>query len=171
MIGLLHPVGPEATGTYWARRAFVTGATVVLVIALPLIITGVGSGSAAEARSAIPSAAYLSANLADPDANGASHTISNRRFVHDSSNSESDADSIVKEIDKDEEVPAHQVGELPSQGPATNPDRQDSASATTPHHVPVVIDQWFRSDMHRARVEEELRAQDRFQQRPDVEHQ
>lgn len=58
MIGLLHPVGPEATGTYWARRAFVTGATVVLVIALPLIITGVGSGSAAEARSAIPSPAY-----------------------------------------------------------------------------------------------------------------
>ena len=58
MIGLLHPVGPETTGTYWARRAFVTGATVVLAIALPLIITGVGSGSAAEARSAIPSAAY-----------------------------------------------------------------------------------------------------------------
>ena len=58
MIGLLHPVGPETAGTYWARRAFVTGATVVLAIALPLIITGVGGGSAAQARSAIPSAAY-----------------------------------------------------------------------------------------------------------------
>jgi hypothetical protein len=58
MIGLLNPVGPETRGTYWARRAFVTGATVVLAIALPLIITGLGSGSAAEARSAIPSAAY-----------------------------------------------------------------------------------------------------------------
>jgi hypothetical protein len=66
MIGLLHQVGPETTGTYWVRRAFVTGATVVLAIALPLIITGVGSGSAAEARSAVPSAAYSAPTSPSP---------------------------------------------------------------------------------------------------------
>jgi hypothetical protein len=66
MIGLLHPVGPETTGTYWVRRAFVAGATVVLAIALPLIITGVGSGSAAEARSAVPSAAYSAPTSPSP---------------------------------------------------------------------------------------------------------
>jgi hypothetical protein len=66
MIGLLHPVGPETTGTYWVRRAFVTGATVALAITLPLIITGVGGGSAAEARSAIPSAAYTVPTLPSP---------------------------------------------------------------------------------------------------------
>jgi hypothetical protein len=92
-------------------------------------------------------------------------------LVHGSRNTESDADSIVNEIDKEEQIPAHQVSELPSRGPAANPDRQNSPSATAPHNVPAVIDQWFGSDLHRARIEEELRAQDRFQQRPDVEHQ
>ena len=66
MIGLLHPVGPETTMTYWARRAFVIGATVVLPIALPLIIAGVSSASAAQARSAIPSSAYSVPTSASP---------------------------------------------------------------------------------------------------------
>jgi hypothetical protein len=66
MIGLLHPVGPETTGTYWARRAIVIGAAVVLGIALPLIIAGVSSGSAAQARSAIPSSAYSVSTWANP---------------------------------------------------------------------------------------------------------
>lgn len=66
MIGLLHPVGPEAAGTYWARRAFVTGATVVLTIASILIINGLSSGSAAQASSSTPAAAYSMPSSASP---------------------------------------------------------------------------------------------------------
>ena len=55
MIGLLHPVGPETAGTYWARRACVTGITVVVGGVLVLINNGIGSGSAAQASLADPS--------------------------------------------------------------------------------------------------------------------
>ncbi len=55
MIGLMHPVGPETAGTYWARRACVTGMTVVFGGVLVLINNGMGSGSAAQASLADPS--------------------------------------------------------------------------------------------------------------------
>jgi hypothetical protein len=58
MIGLVHPVGPETAGTYWTRRGFVIGATVVLAIALVLIIGGTSSGSAAQASPSTPASAY-----------------------------------------------------------------------------------------------------------------
>ena len=48
MSGLLHPVGPEPVMTYWARRALVFGAAMVLAIAGALIISGTSSGSAAQ---------------------------------------------------------------------------------------------------------------------------
>ena len=55
MIGLLNPVGPETAGTYWARRACVTGVTVVFGGVLVLINNGMGSGPAAQASLADPS--------------------------------------------------------------------------------------------------------------------
>jgi hypothetical protein len=58
MIGLVHPVGPETAGTYWTRRGFVIGATVVLAIALVLTIGGTSSGSAAQASPSTPASAY-----------------------------------------------------------------------------------------------------------------
>ena len=58
MIGLVHPVGPETAGTYWTRRGFVIGATVVLAIALILISGGTSSGSAAQASPSTPASAY-----------------------------------------------------------------------------------------------------------------
>ena len=48
MSGLLHPVGPEPVMTYWARRALVLGAAMVLAIVSVLIISGTSSGSAAQ---------------------------------------------------------------------------------------------------------------------------
>ena len=58
MIGLVHPVGPETAGTYWTRRGFVIGATVVLAIVLVLTIGGTSSGSAAQASPSTPASAY-----------------------------------------------------------------------------------------------------------------
>jgi hypothetical protein len=58
MIGLLHPVGPDTVGTYWARRAFVISGTIVLTSALALIINGMSSGSAAQASPATPTITY-----------------------------------------------------------------------------------------------------------------
>ena len=55
MIGLLHPVGPETAGTYWARRACITAITIVFGGVLVLINNGMGSGSAAQASLADPS--------------------------------------------------------------------------------------------------------------------
>ena len=45
--GLLHPVGPDSVRTYWARRALVFGAAMMLAIAVALIISGTSGGSAA----------------------------------------------------------------------------------------------------------------------------
>jgi hypothetical protein len=45
---LLQPVGPESVQTYWARRALVFGAAMVLAIAGALIIHGTSRGSAAQ---------------------------------------------------------------------------------------------------------------------------
>lgn len=47
MSGVLRPAGREPMQTYWARRALVFGAAMALVIAVPLIISGASSGSAA----------------------------------------------------------------------------------------------------------------------------
>ena len=46
MSGLLRPVGPEPAQTYWARRALVFGAMMVLAVAVTLIVNGTSSGSA-----------------------------------------------------------------------------------------------------------------------------
>ena len=48
MSGLLRPIGPEPAQIYWARRALVFGAAMVLAIACALIIKGASSGSAAQ---------------------------------------------------------------------------------------------------------------------------
>jgi hypothetical protein len=48
MSGLLQPVGPESVQTYWARRALVFGAAMVLVTAGALLIHGTSRGSAAQ---------------------------------------------------------------------------------------------------------------------------
>jgi hypothetical protein len=48
MSGLLQPVGPESVQTYWARRALVLAATMVLAVAVALIINGTNRGSAAQ---------------------------------------------------------------------------------------------------------------------------
>jgi hypothetical protein len=55
MSGLLRPVGPETKQTYWARRALVFGAMMVLAVAVTLIINGTTSGSAIRSS---PTAAY-----------------------------------------------------------------------------------------------------------------
>jgi hypothetical protein len=67
MIGLVHPVGPETAGTYWTRRGFVIGATVVLAIALVLIIGGTSSGSAAQASPSTPASAYPVPSATSPN--------------------------------------------------------------------------------------------------------
>ena len=56
MSGLLYPVGPDSVRTYWARRALVFGAAMVLAIAVALIISDTSSGSAA--RPNPPAGAY-----------------------------------------------------------------------------------------------------------------
>jgi hypothetical protein len=48
MSRLLQPAGPESVQTYWARRALVVGAAIVLAIAGALIIHGTSRGSAAQ---------------------------------------------------------------------------------------------------------------------------
>jgi hypothetical protein len=58
MRGLLRPVGPEPGQTYWARRALVFAAAIVLAIAVGLIISGMTDGPAAQPNP--PMAAYLS---------------------------------------------------------------------------------------------------------------
>jgi len=67
MIGLVHPVGPETAGTYWTRRGFVIGATVVLAIALVLTIGGTSSGSAAQASPSTPASAYPVPSATSPN--------------------------------------------------------------------------------------------------------
>jgi len=44
MSGLLHPVGPGSVRTYWARRALVFGAAMLLAIAVALIISVTSGG-------------------------------------------------------------------------------------------------------------------------------
>jgi hypothetical protein len=54
MSGLLRPVGPEPAQTYWARRALVFGAMMVLAVAVTLIVNGTSSGSAVRASPTPP---------------------------------------------------------------------------------------------------------------------
>jgi hypothetical protein len=54
MSGLLRPVGPETAQTYWARRALVFGAMMVLAVAVTLIINGTSSGSAVRSNPTPP---------------------------------------------------------------------------------------------------------------------
>ena len=58
MSGLLHPVGPETAQTYWARRALVFGAMMVLAVAVTLIISGTSSGLAVRSNPSPPPAGY-----------------------------------------------------------------------------------------------------------------
>ena len=58
MSGLLHPVGQETAQTYWARRALVFGATMVLAVAVTLIINGTSNGLAVRSNPTPPTAAY-----------------------------------------------------------------------------------------------------------------
>jgi len=58
MSTVLHPVGPEPTPTYWARRVAVLGAAIlVLAVVVALIVNGTSSGSP---QSAAPSPAATS---------------------------------------------------------------------------------------------------------------
>ena len=72
MSGMLHPVGPETPGTYWARRVLVLGAATVLAVAVVLIIGGTSSGSAAQPRPptaeySVPYPASTSPAFSNPD--------------------------------------------------------------------------------------------------------
>jgi hypothetical protein len=57
MSGLLRPVGPEPAQTYWARRALVFGAMMVLAVAVTLIINGTSNGLAVRSNPSPPTAA------------------------------------------------------------------------------------------------------------------
>jgi hypothetical protein len=58
MSGMLHPVGPETAQTYWARRALVFGATIVLAVAVTLIINGTSNGLAVRSNLVPPTAGH-----------------------------------------------------------------------------------------------------------------
>jgi hypothetical protein len=64
MSGLLRPVGPEPAPTYWARRALLFAAAMVLAVFVVLIIGGTGSGSAAQPSP--PTSAYSAFGSATP---------------------------------------------------------------------------------------------------------
>ena len=66
MSGLLRPVGPETAQTYWARRALVFGAVMVLAVAVTLIISGASSGLAVRSNPSPPTAAYAVPNPPAP---------------------------------------------------------------------------------------------------------
>lgn len=58
MSGVLHPVGPESSETYWVRRALVVGVLLVLIIGLLIFLINLGGrpGQAAPATAtAVPS--------------------------------------------------------------------------------------------------------------------
>ena len=65
MSGMLHPVGPEPRQTYWARRALLFGAAMVLAVAAALIIAGMSSSSAVGADPP-PAAGYTVLTSASP---------------------------------------------------------------------------------------------------------
>ena len=72
MSSVLHPVGPEPTPTYWARRVAVLGAAIlVLAVVVALIANGTSSGSP---QSAAPSPAATSPSTTSPPAVTASPT-------------------------------------------------------------------------------------------------
>jgi hypothetical protein len=58
MSGLLRPVGPETSQTYWVRRALVFGATMVPAVAVVLIISGTSSGSAVRSNPSPPTVGF-----------------------------------------------------------------------------------------------------------------
>ena len=66
MSGLLRPVGPEPAQTYWARRALVFGAMMVLAVAAMLIINSTSSGSAIRSNPSPPTPVYSVAISASP---------------------------------------------------------------------------------------------------------
>jgi hypothetical protein len=68
MSGLLRPVGPEPAQTYWARRALLFAAGMVLAIFMVLIIGSTRSGSAAQPnpRTESYSATSSTASPGDP---------------------------------------------------------------------------------------------------------
>lgn len=65
MSGMLHPVGPEPPQTYWARRALMFGAAMVLAVAAALIIAGMNNSSAVHADPP-PAAGYPLLTSASP---------------------------------------------------------------------------------------------------------
>jgi hypothetical protein len=66
-MSLLHPVGPEPAQTYWARRALLFGAAVVLTVAVALIIiTGSSRSSAVQANPSPPTVGDMSLSSASP---------------------------------------------------------------------------------------------------------
>jgi hypothetical protein len=58
MSGLLRPVGPETSQTYWVRRALVFGATMVPAVAVVLIISGTSSGSPVRSNPSPPTVGF-----------------------------------------------------------------------------------------------------------------
>jgi hypothetical protein len=66
MSGLLRPVGPEATQTYWARRGLILGATMVLAVAVLLIISGANIGSAVHVSPSPSAAEFAMLSSASP---------------------------------------------------------------------------------------------------------
>jgi hypothetical protein len=103
MISLFRPVGPETTGTYWVRRVRCRCNGHSHRSAIDHYQGRQRLGS--EARSAPPPRIRCQPR---PDADCATHTVSDRRLVHDSSNTQSNADSITQR-----EV-STELGELPA---------------------------------------------------------
>jgi hypothetical protein len=66
MSGLLRPVGPETAQTYWARRALLFGAMMVLAVAVTLIINGTSSRSAVRSSPSPPTPVYSMPISASP---------------------------------------------------------------------------------------------------------
>ena len=74
MSTVLHPVGPEPTPTYWARRVAVLGAAIlVLAIVVALIVNGTSSGSP---QSAAPAPAATSPSATSEPTETAAPTAS-----------------------------------------------------------------------------------------------
>jgi hypothetical protein len=63
MSGLLHPVGPEPSGTYWLRRVLVIAATGVLAAVIGLLFNG---GQDTQVVAAVPPSTTQAASTASP---------------------------------------------------------------------------------------------------------
>ncbi len=171
MSGLLRPVGPEAAQTYWVRRGLVLGATMVLAVAVAVDHQRHEQprlGSSGESVAFHRRLFGAEPGITKLDADSHAHAIGDRplgfSLIDDSRAEGHHAESV------DEEDRSERPGRLPSRGTPANPDWQAAPGIQTAHDFPTVLDQRLGPDLHRAGDQEELRVEDLFRQRPDLEH-